>query len=58
MAALQPRGLAPVPRPDIRAWNFVLGDDAEHQIDFHVMVLDEQEPPPPPARGRRVRGRG
>jgi lincosamide nucleotidyltransferase A/C/D/E len=30
-----------VPRPDTRAWNFVLGDDAGHQIDFHVIVLDE-----------------
>ncbi len=41
VAALQGRGYAPVPRPDTRAWNFVLGDDAGHQIDFHVIVLDE-----------------
>jgi lincosamide nucleotidyltransferase A/C/D/E len=42
VAALQRRGYAPVPRPDTRAWNFVLGDAAGHQIDFHVIVLDEQ----------------
>jgi len=39
--ALERRGYAPVPRPDTRAWNFVLGDAAGHQIDFHVIVLDE-----------------
>ena len=39
VAALQDRRYAPVPRPDTRAWNFVLGDDAGHQIDFHVIVL-------------------
>ena len=36
-AALQRRGYAPVPRDDTRAWNFVLGDDAGHQIDFHAI---------------------
>ena len=41
VAALQRRGYASVARPDTRAWNFVLGDDAGHQIDFHVIVLDE-----------------
>ena len=30
VAALQRRGYAPVPRPDTRAWNFVLGDDVGH----------------------------
>jgi lincosamide nucleotidyltransferase A/C/D/E len=39
--SLEQRGYAPVPRPDTRAWNFVLGDDAGHQIDFHVIVFDE-----------------
>ena len=34
-------GYAPVPRPDTRPWNFVLGDDTGRQIDFHVIVLDE-----------------
>jgi hypothetical protein len=23
------------------AWNFVLGDDAGHQVDFHIIALDE-----------------
>jgi lincosamide nucleotidyltransferase A/C/D/E len=41
VAALEGRGYAPVPRPDTRPWNFVLGDDAARQIDFHVIVLDE-----------------
>jgi lincosamide nucleotidyltransferase A/C/D/E len=37
-AALQRLGYAPVPRPDTRTWNFVLGDDSGRQIDFHVVV--------------------
>jgi lincosamide nucleotidyltransferase A/C/D/E len=41
VAALEQRGYAPVPRPDNQSWNFVLGDDSGHQIDFHVIVLDE-----------------
>jgi len=41
VAALRGRGYAPVPRDDTRAWNFVLGDDAGHQVDFHVIALDE-----------------
>jgi lincosamide nucleotidyltransferase A/C/D/E len=41
VAALRGRGFAPVPRDDTRPWNFVLGDDAGHQVDFHVIVLDE-----------------
>ena len=40
-AALQGLGYAPVPRPDTRAWNFVLGNDSGRQIDFHVVVLDD-----------------
>src|SRR4030095_4278816 len=44
--ALARRGYAPVPRPDARRWNFVLGDAAGVQIDFHVTVPDEN------ARGR------
>jgi lincosamide nucleotidyltransferase A/C/D/E len=39
VAALEGIEYAPVPRPDTRAWNFVLGDGAGHQIDFHVIVL-------------------
>jgi lincosamide nucleotidyltransferase A/C/D/E len=42
VATLRDRGYAPVPRDDTRAWNFVLGDDHGHQVDFHVIVLDEQ----------------
>ena len=41
VAALQGRGYAAAPRSDTRSWNFVLGDDAGHQVDFHVIVLDE-----------------
>ncbi|KAB8188957.1 aminoglycoside nucleotidyltransferase [Nonomuraea phyllanthi] len=40
-AALRGRGYRPVPRPDTSAWNFVLGDDGGRQIDFHVIVFDE-----------------
>lgn len=29
------------PRDDTRPWNFVLGDEAEHEIDFHVIAIDE-----------------
>ncbi|MFB9525740.1 nucleotidyltransferase domain-containing protein [Nonomuraea roseola] len=39
--ALRERGYRPVPRDDTRAWNFVFGDDEGHQIDFHVIALDE-----------------
>jgi lincosamide nucleotidyltransferase A/C/D/E len=41
VAALEGWGFAPVPRDDTRAWNFVLGDDTGHQVDFHVIALDE-----------------
>jgi len=39
--ALKRLGYEPVPRPDTRPWNFVLGDDTGRQIDFHVIVLVE-----------------
>ncbi|MBB6346954.1 nucleotidyltransferase domain-containing protein [Nonomuraea muscovyensis] len=39
-AALRERGYRPVPRDDTCAWNFVLGDAAGRQVDFHVIVLD------------------
>jgi len=42
VAELQRRGYAPVARPDTSAWNFVLGNDTGREIDFHVIVLDEQ----------------
>lgn len=38
--ALSGRGYGPVPRDDTRPWNFVLGDDAGHEVDVHVVVLD------------------
>lgn len=41
VAALVDRGFKPVPRDDTRPWNFVLGDAAGRQVDFHVIVLDE-----------------
>jgi lincosamide nucleotidyltransferase A/C/D/E len=46
VGALGERGYRPVPRDDTRAWNFVLGDDEGHEIDFHVIVIDAD------ARGR------
>ena len=42
VSALQARAYAPVARADTRPWNFVMADDAGRQIDFHVVVLDEQ----------------
>jgi len=47
-ATLQRLGYAHVLRPDTRAWNFVMGDATGHQIDFHVVVLDD--------RGRGIYG--
>ncbi len=41
VAALQRCGYAPVVRDDTRPWNFVLGDDGGHQVDFHVIVFAE-----------------
>jgi lincosamide nucleotidyltransferase A/C/D/E len=38
--ALTAAGYGPVPRDDTRAWNYVLGDAAGHEVDFHVVVLD------------------
>ena len=37
---LRVRGWKDVPRDDTRPWNFVLGDDRGHEVDFHVVVLD------------------
>jgi lincosamide nucleotidyltransferase A/C/D/E len=41
VAAMRVLGYGDVPRDDTRAWNFVLGDDAGHEIDFHVIVIDD-----------------
>jgi lincosamide nucleotidyltransferase A/C/D/E len=40
--ALTERGFGPVERDDTRPWNFVLGDASGHQVDFHVIQLDDQ----------------
>jgi lincosamide nucleotidyltransferase A/C/D/E len=50
--ALRARGYGDVPRDDTRAWNFVLGDAAGHEVDFHVIDLAPDGtgiygPPPP-----------
>ena len=50
--ALRQRGYDDVPRDDTRAWNFVLGDAAGHEVDFHVIDLAPDGtgvygPPPP-----------
>jgi len=37
---LRKRGYQNVERADTRSWNFVLGDDRGHEIDFHVIVFD------------------
>jgi len=31
-----------IPKPDSRAWNFVMGDPLGREIDLHVIVLDAQ----------------
>lgn len=40
MARLDEMGFAVIDSPDQRAWNFVLGDDAGHRIDLHVVVFE------------------
>jgi lincosamide nucleotidyltransferase A/C/D/E len=39
---LKLRGFIDVPRDDTSDWNFVLGDDKGHEIDFHVITIDAQ----------------
>jgi len=39
---LEKRGYQNVERADTRPWNFVLGDNKGHEIDFHVIVLDDE----------------
>jgi len=39
--ALDARGYRPLPRDDTQPWNFVLGDAAGHEVDFHVIAIDE-----------------
>lgn len=38
---LVPRGFKDVPRDDTSEYDFVLGDDLGHQIDFHSFLFDE-----------------
>lgn len=38
---LEASGYASVPKPDSRAWNFVMGDVHGREIDFHVVVFDD-----------------
>jgi lincosamide nucleotidyltransferase A/C/D/E len=40
--ALRERGYSDVPKDDTRPWNFVLGDEEGHEVDFHVISFDEQ----------------
>lgn len=39
--ALTELGFGSVERDDTRPWNFVLGDSLGHQVDFHVIELDD-----------------
>jgi len=39
---LEKQGYQNVPRDDTRPWNFVLGDKKGHEIDFHVIVIDDK----------------
>ena len=50
--ALRERGYDDAPRDNPRAWNFVLGDPAGHEVDFHVIDVAPDGtgiygPPPP-----------
>lgn len=37
---LEGQGYKDVPRPDTSPWNFVLGDEIDHLVDIHAVVLD------------------
>ena len=39
--ALRASGYGDVPRDDTQPWNFVLGDEAGHEVDFHVIDIAE-----------------
>ena len=39
VAALRDAGYDDVPRDDTQPWNFVLGDDAGHEVDFHLIDI-------------------
>jgi len=38
---LENRNYRDVERDDTSAWNFVMGDDGGHRVDFHVIVVDQ-----------------
>ena len=38
---LEKHGYQNVPHDDTCPWNFVLGDNKGHEIDFHVIVIDD-----------------
>lgn len=38
---LHTRGYGPAHRNNPRPWNFALGDGVRHEVDLHVIVLDE-----------------
>ena len=39
VAALRAAGYDDVPRDDTQPWNFVLGDAAGHEVDFHLIDI-------------------
>ena len=39
---LAARGYRDAPRDDTSAWNFVLADEAGHEVDVHAFVLDRE----------------
>ncbi len=39
---LEAQGYKDIQRDDTRPWNFVLGDDAGHEVDVHAIVFDDQ----------------
>ena len=39
---LESRGYREVERDEKKKWNFVLGDDAGHEIDVHAFTFDDQ----------------
>jgi lincosamide nucleotidyltransferase A/C/D/E len=41
VAMLKERGYRSAYRGDTRPWNFALGDGAGHEVDFHVIVLNQ-----------------
>ena len=40
---LEARGYKDIKLEEAQPWNFVLGDDKDHEIDAHVIVFDDQE---------------